>query len=386
MRSVELLIVGAGPFGLSMAAQAQADGLDYLVVGKPMAFWRNHMPAGMFLRSACDWHLDPAGIHTIEAFLASRHQRPADVEPLSLDFYLDYARWFQEQKGLKIEPVFVDRLDRIEGAFQAQMENGDTIGAANVVLALGFGSFAHIPENLAALLPPGRYAHSKDLVDFAPLAGKRVLIVGGRQSAFESAALLREAGAAHVHICYRHPTPRFEPSDWGRANRIVAGLADNPTWFRNLSDEEKADINHWFWTEGRLKLEPWLWPRLDHPEISLWPESQLAGCVENTDGSLHIRLDSDAQFVVDHALIATGYQVEMGRVPLLAAGNLLAELATSNGSPRLDEHMQTNIPGLFVTSIPAVQDFGLFFGFTISARLSAQLMGRGIQQRLSSKI
>ena len=385
MRSVELLIVGAGLFGLSMAAQAQQSGIDYLIVGKPMDFWRSHMPAGMFLRSACDWHLDPAGIHTIEAFAANRGQTPADVEPLSLDFYLDYTRWFREQKGLKIEPVFVERLDRAGDGFRAQMENGETIAAANVVLALGFANFAHIPAGLASLLPAGRYAHSKDLVDFVPLAGQRLLIVGGRQSAFESAALLQEAGAAHVHLCYRHPTPRFEPSDWGRANRIVAGLVDNPTWFRDLSDEEKADINHWFWTEGRLKLEPWLWPRLDHSEITLWPESQLAGCVACADDSLAITLDSGAGFAVDQVLFATGYQVEMERVPLLAAGNLLAELATVNGSSCLDEYMQTNIPGLFVTSIPAMQDFGLFFGFTISARLSAQLMGRGIQQRRLKK-
>ena len=302
-----------------------------------------------------------------------------------MEFYLDYACWFQEQKGLVIEPVLVERLDRIDGKFQAQMENGETIGVANVVLALGFGNFAHIPENLAALLPPGRYAHSKDLVDFAPLAGKRILIVGGRQSAFESAALLREAGAAHVHLCYRHPTPRFESSDWGRANRIVAGLADNPNWFRDLSDAEKDDINHWFWTEGRLKLEPWLWPRINQPNVTLWPQSQLADGQEQADGALQIRLESGASFLVDQVLFATGYEVEMGRVPLLARGNLLAELATSNGSPRLDEHLQTNIPGLFVTSIPAVQDFGLFFGFTISARLSAQLMGRGIQGRLANR-
>lgn len=383
MRSVDLLIVGAGPFGLSVAAQAQHDGLDYLVVGKPMEFWRKHMPAGMFLRSACDWHLDPTGVHTIEAFLAEGGQTPADVEPLSLDFYLAYARWFQEQKGLTVEPRLVERLDRVEGGFQAQMEDGAIIRAGAVVLALGFLHFAHTPADLAALLPPGRYAHTCHLVDFAPLAGKRCLILGGRQSAFESAALLREAGAAHVHLCYRHPTPRFVPSDWGRANRIVAGLADNPTWFRELSEAEKAEINHWFWTEGRLKLEPWLWPRIDHPNVSLWPENQLAACTPNADGSLEIVLEKGDRLVVDQVLFATGYKVDMDRVPLLAGGNLLGELATANGYPRLDEHMQTNIPGLFITSMPAVQDFGLFFAFTLSARLSAQLIGRGIRNRHS---
>ena len=168
MRSVELLIVGAGLFGLSMAAQAQQSGIEYTVVGKPMDFWRSHMPAGMFLRSACDWHLDPAGIHTIEAFLATRGQTPADVEPLSLEFYLNYTRWFQEQKELKIEPVLVERLDRSGNGFLVQMENGETIAPANVVLALGFANFTHIPAELVALLPLDRYAHRKICWTFRP--------------------------------------------------------------------------------------------------------------------------------------------------------------------------------------------------------------------------
>jgi len=381
MSSVELLIVGAGPFGLSMAAQAQESGLDYLMVGKPMHFWRSNMPGGMLLRSACDWHLDPTGVHTIESFLATRNQTPADVEPLSRDFYLEYTRWFQAQKGLAIEPVLVERLDLASDGFHAQMENGETIVAANVVLALGFASFAHIPADLAALLPAGSFIHSRDLVDFTQTAGKRCLIIGGRQSAFESAALLREAGAAHVHICYRHPTPRFEASDWGRANRIVTELADNPRWYRDLSEEDRKEINQWFWTEGRLKLEPWLWPRVNHPHITLWPQTNLAASSRQSDGSLAVRLDNDSQFVVDQVIFATGYRVDMARAPLLSRGNLLAEMDIVNGYPRLDEHLQTNVPGLFVTSMPAVQDFGLFFAFTISARVSAQLMGRGIQLR-----
>ena len=83
-KNVDLLIIGAGPFGLAMAAFAQHLGIDYLVVGKPMEFWKAHMPEGMFLRSACDWHLDPTDVHTIEKFLETQGLASADVEPLSL--------------------------------------------------------------------------------------------------------------------------------------------------------------------------------------------------------------------------------------------------------------------------------------------------------------
>src|SRR5262245_61618871 len=90
----DILIIGAGPFGLAMAAYAEHLGLDHRSVGKPMEFWKTNMPRGMFLRSACDWHVDPVGKDTIESFLSKQGLTAAQVEPLSLEFYLQYAQWF----------------------------------------------------------------------------------------------------------------------------------------------------------------------------------------------------------------------------------------------------------------------------------------------------
>jgi len=39
-----LLIIGAGPYALSTAALAQERGIDTTIVGRPMGFWREHMP------------------------------------------------------------------------------------------------------------------------------------------------------------------------------------------------------------------------------------------------------------------------------------------------------------------------------------------------------
>ena len=221
VETTNLLIVGAGPFGLTMAAHAADLGIEHRVVGKAMEFWKNNMPAGMFLRSASDWHLDAAGSDTMERFIDEQGLTPAAVEPLSRDFYLSYVQWFQERKQITPIEHYVRRLDYdVEGApsFRATLDDGRIIAARQVVLAVGFRYFCHVPDDLAALLPAGRFVHSCELVDFTGLRDKRCLILGGRQGAYEWAALLHEAGAAAVHVSHRHPAPAFA------VGRLVVGV------------------------------------------------------------------------------------------------------------------------------------------------------------------
>jgi len=379
-RETNLLIVGAGPFGLAVAAQAAHDGIEHLIVGKPMEFWQRNMPKGMFLRSACDWHLDPLDVHTIEAFLRTQGKTPRDVEPLSLEFYLSYVEWFEKQKGIQPLPVYIQMLERNEH-FVATTTDGDVINAQRVVLAPGFKHFAHTPPDLKAKLPHGRYQHTCEYVDFSEASDKRFLIIGGRQSAFEWAALLLEAGAAAVHISHRHTSPVFATADWSWVNPLVDSIFENPNWFRRLSQPQQNAISLRMWAEGRLKLEPWLKPRLKDDRVKVWPETEVTSCIEQEDGELVVTLTNGETLHVDQIVLATGYKVDIAQLPLLAAGNILELLETRNGFPVLDDHFETSVPGLFITSMPAAQDFGPFFGFTISVRTSAKL----ICQRLVSQ-
>jgi cation diffusion facilitator CzcD-associated flavoprotein CzcO len=365
----DLLIIGAGPFGLAIAARAQHEQIEHVIVGKPMEFWRRNMPRGMFLRSACDWHLDPQNVHTIQAFLKTQNQTPADIEPLSLEFYLSYVEWFQQQQQIQPLPIYVERLDR-EDDFVATTFDGEIINARRVVLAPGFKHFSHIPDDLKRKLPAGRFQHTAEFVDFSDAQDQRYLIIGGRQSAFEWAALLLEAGAAAVHLSHRHASPAFAVADWSWVNPLVDNMITDPTWFRRLSQADKDDVSHRLWAEGRLKIEPWLEARLNDERVKLWPQTELESCSEE----LEVTLTNGATFNVDHIILATGYKVDVARLPYLAAGNLLARLETRNGFPALDDHFETSVPGLFITSMPAGQDFGPFFGFTISVRTSARLI------------
>jgi len=378
---MDLLIIGAGPFGLALAAEAAHHQIEHLIIGKSMEFWRRNMPRGMFLRSACDWHLDPLNVHTIDSFVQAQGKTARDVEPLSLDFYLSYADWFQKQKNIQALGIYVKQLDIADGdGFVATTIDGDVIRARRVVVAPGFKHFAHAPAELIAQLPKGRYQHTSEFVDFSDAKNKRYLIIGGRQSAFEWAALLLEAGAAAVDLAHRHASPTFAEADWSWVNPIVDNIAEDPGWFRRMSPEEKDAVNHRLWAEGRLKLEPWLAPRLEDDRVRTWPQTELTSCIELENGELRAVLSNGETIAVDQVVLATGYKVDITRLPLLAS-NLLDRMQTRNGFPVLDNHFETSVPGLFITSMPAMQDFGPYLGFTISVRTSAKLICQRLTQQ-----
>ena len=374
------LIIGAGPFGLTLSAHLKKQGVSHVVVGKPMEFWEKNMPEGMFLRSGCDWHLDVAGEHTMEAFLQERGLTVAEVEPIALNFYLEYVRWFMQQTALPIRQAYVTDLQQKEGYFLVKLDDGSVLEAQHVVVAVGFYYFPFTPTEVAQLLPQGYFSHTCHAVDLTAFSGKRVLIIGGRQSAFEWTALLREKGAAHVHVSYRHETPQFAEAHWGWVMDVVNTIGAHPTWFRALSPEDKEAYRYRLWAEGRLKLEPWLDARIHQDNVTLHPQTQLVSTEVAPQNSLKIQLSSGEEIEVDHVITATGYKVETSQLPFLHP-DLLAALQCSNGFPCLDAHFQSNIPGLYFTSLMAGQDFGPFFGFTIAVRTSAKLIGQSLLEK-----
>lgn len=386
-----LLIIGAGPFGLAIGRYAKERGVDYLQLGRSMEFWKANMPAGMYLRSACDWHLDPLGVYTIESYLAEAGRVPADVEPLSLDFYLGYTAWFQRRSELDVDTRLVERLNYRDGTvrpFRATLDDGTTVAAAQVAIAPGFRSFQYVPDELAAILPEGSCSHTCECVDLAALRGKRCLIIGGRQSAFEWAALLGECGAEQVYVSHRHPSPAFAEADWSWVTPLVERIAEDPGWFRRLRQAEQDELNHRLWLEGRAKVEPWLEARVIKDGVEVLPNTRLVSCTANGDGSFRAELDDRRSLAVDHVILATGYKPEINRLPLLRDGDLLPRITTRNGFPALDENFQTSVPGLYITSMPATQDFGSFLAFTVSARASATVIGRAVesQQRTHGQV
>ena len=378
MIDTRLLVIGAGPYGLSVAALARERGIETVTLGRPMGFWREHMPEGMLLRSGLDWHLDAAAEATFEAYIAEQQLQALDVDPIPLRLFLDYADWFTRRKGLAVRDERVAALVRDNGRFEATLESGERIAADAVLAAPGVAHYANVPD-WAAALPAERCTHTCETVSFERFAGARVLIVGGRQSAYEWAALIGEHGAECVDVVHRHELPRFERVSWGFADVHVERTVAVHGYWRNLTQGEQDAIARRFWEVGRLTLEYWLTPRLDASAVTRRPGVEVTDVGEDGGGALRVTLSDATRLTVDTVVLACGYRADLARVPYLEG--VIDEIALVDGFPALDEHFQTSVPGLYVTGFSATRDFGPFFGFVKGAPAAATLTVRDLLAR-----
>ena len=193
MTGTDVAIVGAGPYGLAAAAHLRGAGVDVRVLGEPMSFWRS-MPAGMLLRS--NWTAtsiaDYRGPVSLDAFCGATG---AQVDrPVPLARFIEYGTWVQQRIAPDVDHRLVETIDHDGAGFCLVLVGGERLDARRVVIAAGIKPF----PNRAAFadgLPPRLASHTGDHQDLSVFSGTRVLVVGGGQSALESAALLHESGA-----------------------------------------------------------------------------------------------------------------------------------------------------------------------------------------------
>ncbi len=160
--SCEIAIIGAGPYGLSIAAHLTARNIPHRIFGKAMETWSTQMPKGMLLKSdgfATSLY-DPGRMFTFESYCRERNIAYADLGvPPRLEDFVDYGREFQRRLVPHLEETLVKRLYRDGSYYRLLLETGAECVAQAVVVAAGISHFAVLPEPVAGLPKSSRYAH-----------------------------------------------------------------------------------------------------------------------------------------------------------------------------------------------------------------------------------
>ena len=397
---LETAIVGAGPYGLSIAAHFRRRGIPFRIFGRPMDSWLNHMPKGMMLKSdgfASDIY-DPEKAFTLRQFCAERGIKYADTGvPVQLDTFSAYGLAFRDRLVPELEDKLVASVDRAPGGFLLRLEDGETFQARKVVLAVGITHFEHVPENLAHL-PAEFFSHSARHREVAPFRGRSVVVIGGGASALDLAGLLREAGA-DVQMVTRagelhfHSQPTGKPRSWWQQIRHPqSGLgpgtrsrfyADAPGAFHYLPEGLRLYIvgkalgpsGGWFIRDkviGKLPLH-----------LGCTPQS-----AEVQNGKVHLNVraadGSQSEIVTEHVIAATGYKVDMERLKFLNP-EIRSKIKTLNKAPVLSSNFESSVPGLYFGGVAAANSFGPVMRFAFGAGFAARTITGGVAKSLSSE-
>ncbi|MEX0827848.1 MAG: NAD(P)-binding domain-containing protein, partial [Haliea sp.] len=231
----DVAIVGAGPYGLSIAAHLRARGVDHRIVGNPMQFWRAHMPVGMLLKSdgfASDI-FDPEGRFPLARYCEGEGISYADIGiPVRVETFTAYGMAFQQRYAPALENKTLVALRTSPTGFELRLQNGELLTARRVVLAIGIKDFSQVPEELAHL-PPEFLSHSSEHSHLGRFSGREVTVIGSAASAVDLAVLLHESGAM-VQLLARKLSIKFHNKMelprplWDRVRSPVTGIG--PGW------------------------------------------------------------------------------------------------------------------------------------------------------------
>jgi len=375
----DAVVVGAGPYGLSTAAHLLGRGLTVGVFGRTLELWRNHMPRGMRLRShwwATDLS-DPHKRYTFGRFLSgSKYEK---CHPIAIEAFIDYALWFKERAVPDVDETYVSSIERQDDHFLLTLEDGRKVRSAAVVMAIGLARHAHRPEQYNHL-PAGLVSHSCDHNDFGRFEGKRVVVIGGGQSAVEYGALLHEAGAA-VHVVARRPI-RWLASDRADERTVLEQiLAPNtaiaPGWRNWILEHVPFLLYHLPQHRKDRVIRNWTvagaadWVRGRVIGKATLHEGHAVVKMEAVDGNVDVTISDGERLKADHVVLATGYKVDINNLTMIHP-SLLAEVKTIRAFPILSHRFESSVPGLYFIGLTSRPAFGPLFGFVAGCKATAR--------------
>jgi len=395
---VDVAIVGAGPYGLSVAAHFRHLGVAFRIFGRPMDSWLKHMPKGMLLKSdgfASNIY-DPECEFSLARFCSDRGIEYGDTGvPVRLETFTAYGLAFKARMVPALDDKLVSGVERLSDGFLLRLEDGETVKAKRVVLAVGITHFEHVPDNLAHL-PQEFLSHSGQHHNLERFRGRRVVVIGGGASALDLAGLLLDVDAKPELVSRDsqlrfHSMPTGKPrSRWQQIRHPQSGLgpglrsrffAEAPLAFHYLPERLRLEAvrrslgpsGGWF---SRDKVVGHVPLRLGHSPLR----------ADIQDGMVRLFLGTldgaSSEIKADHIIAATGYRVDVGRLKFLSV-SIRSNIKAVHKTPVLSSNFESSIPGLYFVGIASANSFGPAMRFAYGAGFTARHVTNAAVKSLS---
>ena len=363
---LDIAVVGAGPYGLSVAAHLA--GRRARTFGEPMETWRTRMPPYMLLRS--DWKETslsaPGNLGSIDRW--ARVVGEEREEPIPLQKFLRYADWFRQTFSPEGDPSDVAALERAPDGYRLTTAAGDELDVREVVVAVGAVPFAYAPPPLGEAVGD-RVAFATSLQDYEAYRGRRVVVVGGGQGGLESASLAVRGGA-EVELIVRsslrwfadrephRPRGRVRQRLYRLAYPVVGygppplnRLALHPDVFAALPAGARRQLSARILRAGG---SPWLREEVER-SVNVTEGVAVEGIDQN--GVVRLRLSDGTVREADAVILAAGFRFSLDRLSFLSE-SIRKQISLEDGWPLLDRWFRSSERGLLFVGFAAEHRFG----------------------------
>ena len=373
-----VLIIGAGPYGVSVALELSRRRIPFVICGDPFALWFNHTLERASLRS---------DVHVSEVFTKDRRFRLDDFLTRTLpvaqadairrgripvSVFRDYLRHVQASLPFPIVREKIVSLDKRCGQFIAQTTSGQVIAASQVILACGLESHQRLPEALKHL--NGHVVHAWQTQRYEHLRGKRVLVIGSGQSAGEAVWLLRHDNT----VTWVHRTPPDFFADPIALPRPIFALAMRTSHIFSMMPA---------WLQRKLRQN--LLSSTMTPDLREDVFASNVHAVQTDAGELGLTVSQGAidsarlKRSFDLVIACTGYRHRLSNLAFLSPALLGLARCDAEGMPLLDRAFRTSVPGLYVVGAMAEPKHGPAMRFMSGCRTTALLLGAAVEKELN---
>lgn len=396
-RQCDVAVIGAGPYGLSIAAHLRARGVKVRVFGKAMDTWRSHMPEGMMLKSEgfASNLSAPDRVSTLKAYCAAHNVPYADRGlPIPRTDFVAYADWFRQRHVPDLEETQVAAVAKTAGGFLLTLETGESVTAGRVVLAVGVSFFQYIPPELAGL-PGSMISHSYDHRTVEQFKGRDVVVLGAGASAINLAYELEAAGCS-VRLLARAGTVAYNapPSEDARS-----------LWYQLRNPPSPIGQG---WRSYFCAVLPGIFYRLParlraravrshvHAAGGWYMREKVEGHVPQIVGHAVVQAEAVAGRVrltlkgpegagrtldCDHVIAATGYRVDANRLSFLDDA-ICRQISKDGSGLQVSAQFETLVPGLYTAGMTAMENFGPVLRFMVGTRFVAPRLAAHLRRRI----